>query len=132
MDKITLLAEHFVAHLPTWIFVFMALGFAYYVIKLHVAAEHENFNLARMFTHADGTLDREGFIIAIVFGATTYAFFSTLHAKPELFSNYAWQYAGFWLAYCGFRMKTRLPGPIGDALNKGADTGEAAASETKP
>lgn len=132
MDYVTKLAEHFVAHLPTWIFVFMALGFLYYVVKLHVSAEHENFSLARMFTHADGTLDREGFIVAIVFGATTYAFFSTLHAKQDLFPNYAWQYAGFWLAYCGFRMKTRLPGPIGDALQTGGDAGAAAATEGKP
>ena len=120
-DKITLMADHFVAHLPTWIFVFMAVGFAYYVVKLHVSAEHRNFNFARMFTHPDGTLDKEGFIISVVFGSTTYAFFHLLHAHADLFSGYAWQYAGFWLAYCGFRMKTRLPGPIAQVEGQGED-----------
>jgi hypothetical protein len=121
-DKITLLAEHFVSHMPTWIFVFMAAFFAYYVVKLHVSAQHKAFDLARLFTHPDGTLDREGFIIAIVFAVTTYAFFHLMYKNPDIFASaYAWYYAGFWLAYCGFRMKTRLPAPIAELVGKGED-----------
>ena len=129
MDKLTAIAEHFVSHMPTWIFVSMAAFFAYYVIKLHVSAQHRNFNLARMFTHPDGTLDREGFIVAIVFAVTTYAFFHLLYKNPDIFSgSYVWSYSGFWLAYCGFRMKTRLPGPIADLVGRGEDL----APDSKP